>query len=95
MAGDDDKVFDKKPQRYAVDNEAAFNRRLPPSTNSAAYQRLDVDGDDDVMMMMMTSVINLSWSVVAEYIALSGRSSRKSEAQRTMKDALRVLNCWS
>jgi len=26
MAGDDDEVYDKKPQRYAEDNEAVFNR---------------------------------------------------------------------
>jgi len=25
MAGDDDEVYDKKPQRYAEDNRAAFN----------------------------------------------------------------------
>ena len=25
MAGDDDKVYDKKPQRYAEDNITAFN----------------------------------------------------------------------
>jgi len=25
MAGDDDEVYDKKPQRYAEDNGAAFN----------------------------------------------------------------------
>jgi len=25
MAGDDDEVHDKKPQRYAKDNKAAFN----------------------------------------------------------------------
>jgi len=24
MAGEDDEVYDKKPQRYAVDNRAAF-----------------------------------------------------------------------
>ena len=25
MAGDDDEVYDKKPQRYSEDNRAAFN----------------------------------------------------------------------
>jgi len=25
MAGDDDEVYDKKPQRFAEDNKAAFN----------------------------------------------------------------------
>jgi len=25
MAGDDDEVYDKKPQRYAENNRAAFN----------------------------------------------------------------------
>jgi len=25
MAGDDDKVYDKKPQRYAEDKKTAFN----------------------------------------------------------------------
>jgi len=25
MAGDNDKVYDKKPQRYIEDNKAAFN----------------------------------------------------------------------